>query len=463
MKTVLPFALPLRLNFGASNPLPPVGVGLLRRCILALVLAMVMCGTQAALAQKPKPAPAPAPQGTIFFARASSTGALSIWGTTTDGSGLTQVLPSGFSGQSYFLAATPSDMVYGTDPMHDRWWLTYGITNYYDEVWTSASAVQYNVPHYDLFAIRTSPENRSVVERVQLTDLFGCVQLIRGGSWNAVPQWSNNSNEGAGAYVVHPRVSDIREVFYISEDGLAIVSPSTSEAKSYPRQLRVPLAASEIQEGWLAGSFIPVGPQRFSPDELDLVLDLTLLPVPLATKDGGTTVPYGFHSGTVAPDGSMYVRHTWRGHYLVDALAPDAPIAYLDNPGTGQGQDWFPQWSPDGQQIVLVDGTVSGINGASSAAGNIFLQAPFAGAATPLLMSSSTTKKGTTSTVGYFTTKWSPDSQHLVVRSLKHTNGTKSGEGLVCVSVANGTVTDLKVDTSSWHVPLRWVSNQLAP
>jgi len=136
MKTVLPFASPLRLNFGTFNLLPAVGVGLLYRWVSGLVLAMAMCCTHSALAQKgqPKPAPTPAPQGTIFLARASSTGALSLWGTKTDGSGLTQVLPSGFSGQSYFLAVTPSDMVYGTDPMHDRWWLTYGVTNYYDEV-----------------------------------------------------------------------------------------------------------------------------------------------------------------------------------------------------------------------------------------------------------------------------------------------------------------------------------------
>ncbi len=422
-----------------------------------MVVALFAMSDTLAVAGKNSPPPPP-PDGTIFFTRSASA---TTCGMRTDGTSVTVVLPASVAGLSSYLCPSPSDQVYGTDPLNDRWWIVYEVTGYYDELWSGGS-VTYDHPHHDLFAVRTNPSNRSVVEHVQLTDLFGYVLFTRGGSYDALPHWSNNSNEGPDSYVVHPRVTDIRGNFYIDEQGRSIIGPSTTGAPSTLHELRIPLRGSEIQAGWLAGDFVPFGPDSLDPEELELALDLALWPFLLYESGAGTTPIYGFLPGTASPDGSMRVRYTSaQGHFLVDSLAPgkNNAIAYLSNPGTGQGQDRFPQWSPDGNTILIVDGT-SNILGTTASGGNLYLQAPFDGPVSPLLLSSSTTKRGTTTALKYFLSKWSSDSQHVVARTYKYTNGTKVSENLVRVSVASGAVVDLKMNTLYKYFPLRWVSNQ---
>jgi hypothetical protein len=346
-----------------------------------------------------------------------------------DGSGKTRVLPASFS-DTYFSAAYPSDRVYGTSPIHDRWWITLKATGYYDEYITPGGDTYYDWPHLDLFAVRTNPTDRSVLEEVQLTDLYGYAML----SQTATAHWSNDSNEasnsfvGAGAY-------DIRGKVFVDETWYTVIDLTGQDVF---RSLRLPLTASDIQDAWTGGGFEPYGPGAMSPEEFDFLLDFVLWPNSKRGTNwtGGAESPLGDYVVINEPETNDFM--------IVDAAAPNFadPVVLLWDRAAGRYGE--AHWSRNGQTIMMWDGfPLSGI----------WLQ-PASGATPPSRI------RAYSSTRRYIDNRWSFDSNFVLLRYIKYSNGVEVGYGLERVFPTDLTGLDLvEVASPAYLTPVRWVSN----
>jgi len=119
-------------------------------CCGSLAIGLLLCGL--ALAAKPAPVTPPTP-GTIFYSAGG------LYGMQSNGTGTTLVHPSALS--------APSRLVYGDDPVLDRWWLAV----------LEIPGLQYpGYPDFnrrELFAIRPYWENgEPQFEQVQVSNFF---------------------------------------------------------------------------------------------------------------------------------------------------------------------------------------------------------------------------------------------------------------------------------------------------
>ncbi|HAN98660.1 MAG TPA: hypothetical protein DCQ98_15030 [Planctomycetaceae bacterium] len=390
----------------------------------------------------------PPPTGIIYFAKGDVDQNFRIMGMKGDGTGQTTVLPYVWSGLGELQVASPSWRYYGADPMHDRWWVVAQPTGVYDAWQVRPGATPYPRVHYDLFAVRTDPADRNRLISRQLTDLFGKVCLFP--PTNASAYWAP-TDAGVDHSVVIPVGYDIRDHFYIDEQGKSCVAVDES-AGDVRRAFRLPISADDVEAGRMTDSWIPFGPERFESEaELDFALEEISSPLAGA---------YGFPSGSESPEGSMNVRHTATdGYFITTPLDPTVILHRLANPGGGLGNSQFCKWSPDGSSVALVDGR-SLTTPTNVVRGSLYVQSLETDLVRPLVLSTSSVRRGTTTSYHYFFPIWSPDSKYLVARRYTMINGVAKNETLVRVSVDNGAVVDLKTTTSYLSLPLRWVSGE---
>jgi len=414
--------------------------------ILPMLVLWAVTIAQPVLAQKKSgSSAAPAATGTIYNARVTS-GWTQIMGMRADGSGKQSIPLVQAEADSDYASMSPSNCVHGTDPIRHRWWVFLKITGYYDEWRDASGVVQYDWPHYDLFAARMNTTGPPEV--VQLTDLFGIVNF-QGEAF-----WSNDSNQDpdsgiyCNAYDLRGHVSIVE-----GEEGGTLRTVVDASQMELGRTARVPITSSDIQQGWLAGDFAPLG-LNLEPENLELILEMMLWPE-----------VYGMAYGMDAPGGQEVVSN--RKHIsqagaaikVLDAHAPDwnNPLRVLWDGGLG-----LPQWSPNGDTVVI---STAG----RTAATGIVKIVPASGETLPQTLLAITTasvrqgRKTVTATTSYGVARWSHDSQHLVVARETKIDGTVT-KGIVRVTATGGTPVSLNDESTSYSVrPIRWVSDLPAP
>ncbi len=151
------------------------------RLFVAMTVGIGLLHSGSSQAGKPSPPPPP-PTGTIYYKAGGSAPTGYIFNAIKpNGTGLTQNLLPNLANLNPigFQMAIPCGLPQGNATVHDRWWIIALQTGTYDEVINTVGNTIYDVPHYDLFAVRSDPQNRSQLVTVQLTDLYGIVNLAR--------------------------------------------------------------------------------------------------------------------------------------------------------------------------------------------------------------------------------------------------------------------------------------------
>lgn len=390
----------------------------------------------------------PTPTGTIFFE-----GPAGMMAMNPDGTGKVAVLPSVPPGhplnqdgaEPIGLIGSPCDQVYGSDPKQDRWYLWLAKTGTYDKVILANGAeYQPNDPsyraHFDVFAYRTNPENRSEVEVVQVTDFFG-LGWGRLSGWGNLT-WSNDSNESDSTSYIGSWTVDVQGCYYFDEvDGHVLdfrLDPTKFLNTYVP--YRLPVAASEIQASWLLGDDL-----NLRPADLDDIL---------VVHPGGPDA---------SPDGIHYVVAENRKVVVRDVL--DGALVRTLWDGSGSAQPKYPGaaiWSRDGNTVVFVN---NGNNSpAYDAADGVWSVSAAGGTPIPLVKD---TMKGKLWT--YYTGPLcSPDSQFLSVNSAnwEYSGGAWNNGApgdVLRLPAGGGTLTNLTADTATRAKGWRWVSNTIAP
>lgn len=398
--------------------------------VLALIIGPVCLGTHAA-----PPKPPPGPSGTIYYRKDTT-----YYAVKPDGSGqAANILPNigNLTAPSYG-DANPAYSPSGGNATQDRWWIYPAMTGDHYAQWINPDGtVTQNLPHWDLFAVRSNPQNRAQLQTVQLTDLYGIARVV-----GAEACWSNDGNNDLQNSFVTAYVRDIRNGF----------DPQTTNVDvnlSTGHNLLFPLAISEIQPG-----YVPFGPHSWAAEaELDAML---WSPV-------GNTVVGGWGGdlngqGKFAPSGDLYLRNTavaqWTTELFIAQWTPTStgdPWLVLWDGRNGQPQNiWTAQWSPNGQTIAME------VRGAQLTGGDIYTQ-PASGASAPKKVLSATAK-GFTTTI-YHTPAWSPDNQYLVVIKEQYNGSTLTGSWLTRLSLSDGKTLDL-VPIASGTKLQRWVADQ---
>jgi hypothetical protein len=371
----------------------------------------------------------PPATGTIYY----RTGTV-FYAVKADGTGKSSdVLPNiSLLSWPVYGNANPAGHPSGDNPIHDRWWIYPAKTGVYDNYVYPNGTVSHSIGHYDLFAVRSNPQDRSQLVTVQLTDLYGIVSFE-----GAAACWSNDSNEDFSTSFVAGWAQDLRDAFAENPDGTTTINA----AQRISHTMRLPFTASAINAGWQSSSFVPIGTDSVTEAELDSMLS----PSMAGTRIDG--------QGVISPDGSFYVGNNSSESQLVlrDAAQPasTAPIAILWDGAAGAPNVMSGgQWSPNGLTIAVSDSN-----------GNIWTQP--ASAATPPKKILSSITKGSTMTA-YSSPIWSPDSKYLVVLKQQFSGSTVTGAWLTRLSVADGKTLDLvpaSTTAGSFNVPLRWVAD----
>lgn len=387
-------------------------------------------------------APPSTPPGTIFY----STGGI-FYAVKADGTGKTSnLLPNIQSLYGNVLAqANPSDRPYGTNAIQDRWWiipLPTGET-YDNWVYPASGRVTHQVAHWDLFAVRSNPQNRSQLVTIRLTDLYGVVQFYPGSGF-----WSNDSNDdNTNSFVGCRWVGDLRNAFVVNQDGTTTVDNSqvvTSTA-------RLPLTAPEIQAGWQFNDFVPISPDSVSEEELGSMLWPQL---PQIRYDGqGMISPSGNFCLMTPPDGKKLEIMDW-----TNPASGNPPTVLWD--GTSTAPSGFvnslSQWSPDGLTIAIGE-QVSSLPAGMRQGGNIWT-IPATGGTPKKVLSS----VGGSSAITYGNPIWSPDNKCLVVLKQKFSGTTLTGAWITLLTLSTGKTTDLVPVSTTAGVSTfvqRWVAD----
>jgi hypothetical protein len=378
--------------------------------------------------------PAPAPTGTIYYRVGTS-----INSVKADGSSHTLNLLPGWISMTQNVNSFPNPAFYrsGSNSTHDRWYIGVGITGTYDEyVSTVNGQTLYDYPHYDLFAIRSNPANRSQLITVQLTDLYGIVSL------SALASWSNDDNDGPASFVTCA-AHDLRDAYEELEDpdtGEIITRVNTPLATF--TDARVPLTLTELD----LGGYVPISADTISESELDAMLAYDLF----------TPGRLDFQ-GSISPDGSRFLSAPNAEQTLlrISDVHTGSPLQTLWDGSTTAPNIMFAgchQWSPSGTTIAIGERLSTYPRG-----GNIWTQPADASAAPKKVLSATTS--GSTKT-SYSQPLWSPDNQFLVALKLRYSGTTLNGAWLTRVKLSDGKSTDIvSVSTASIPYPLRWVTN----
>jgi len=393
----------------------------------ALLCGVLASGTMTALGAPPPPAPT----GTIYYKSTGST----INAVKADGTGHTlNVLPnySSMTGTTISVA-NPALYRSGSNSTHDRWFIYPGITGVYDETF-DGTTTYYDFHHYDLFAVRSNPANRSQLVTVQLTDLYGIANFNPGGAGS----WSNDGNDGPYSFVTG-LAKDLRGAYEEIED------PDTGEITTYVDTTlsstctpRVPLTLIELD----AGGYVPISPDTISEAELDAVLAFHSI-----SKGPG-------YQGVFSPDGSLCLRNNAPTKQLsiADSLTGNPVQLLWDGSTTAPNDMYLWQWSPGGLTIAFTERISTYTRG-----GHIWTQ-PANASSVPKKVLTATTS-GSTKT-SYEAPLWSPDSNYLMALKLRYSGTTLNGAWLTRVRLSDGAATDIvSISTASIPSMLRWTSN----
>lgn len=382
-------------------------------------------------AQAAPPQPPPAPTGTIYYRHGNT-----YYAVKPDGSGqAADILPTHANIANFAPPAgpivNPAFSPSGVNATHDRWWLILGQTGVYDRWEHVDGSVGENVPHWDLFAVRSNPQDRSQLSTVQLTDLYG-IALIHGG-----PCWSNDGNNVQSSFVTSV-VRDLRDEFVEEPDGTTVIQ----EAQGHTHYIRFPLAISELES-----SYVPFGPDTWA-DETEL--DAMFYPIVVGVASFGNLNK----QGTFAPNGDYYLR--------LDLVAQSATqLSIVEWTPTSTSDPWLvlwdgrngvptfistPQWSPNSQTIAMEN---------QGGLGDIWTQ-PASGAAVPKKVLSASVKGQ--KVTSYSNPVWSPDNKYLVVIKSERTGNTLTGMWLTRLSLNDGKTLDLAPVTDGTKL-LRWTAD----
>lgn len=392
------------------------------------------------------------PTGTIYFE-----GPAGMMAMNPDGTGKVAVLPTVPPGhplnqdgtEPIGLIGSPCDQVYGSDSKQDRWYLWLAKTGTYDKV-ILANGAEYQPSdpsyraHFDVFAYRTNPSNRSEVEVVQVTDFFG-LGWGRLSGWGNV-NWSNDSNESAATSYIGSWVIDVRGCYYVDEvtgEDVLDFRLDPTKSSSTMRPYRLPVTASEIQASWLLGDDLNWRPS--DPAEMDDIL---------VAHPGGQDA---------SPDGANYVVAEGRT-LVVRAVLNGAWVRTLWD-GSGSTQPKYPGaavWSRDGSKVVFMN---NGNNSPAYDSSDGVWSVSDAGGTPVALVKDTMSGKQWTYYSGPLS---SPDSQFFSVNSGNWQfaggawNYGAPGD-VLRVSASGGTLTNLTGDTATRAKAWRWVSNAIAP
>jgi len=401
-------------------------------CLLTLV--GLVAGPLATTVRSAPPPQPPAPTGTIYYRNGPV-----YYAVKPDGSGqAANILPNiGSVTAPAPLTPPEANPAYspsGSNATHDRWWIYAAPTGVYDHwVYPDGSVVD-DVPHWDLFAVR-SDATRTQLITVQLTDLYG---IARVGPY---PCWSNDGNDDLQNSFVTTTVKDIRDSFVEQADGTTtVVDVALSQS------LRLPITISEIQLG-----FVP-----FRPESAEEEADFDAMLLPFLYPAGYLWAREFDGQGVIAPSGNARLRISNDSPLFIEEWTQfpsgSPPLILWD------GRDGVPksiltaQWSPNGQTIAMDDFVTSGAPGVGI---NIFTQ-PASGATAPKKVLSASVKGQSSFT--YSNPMWSPDNKYLVVKKRQFTGTTLTGAWLTRLSLSDGKTLDLCpiVDAAK---PLRWTAD----
>lgn len=306
-----------------------------------VVIGFLLCGFT--LAAKPVPPPQPPTPGTIFY----NAGGL-LYGMQSDGTGTTPVHTS--------VLPAPSSLVYGDDPVLDRWWLA--ILEIPGEQYPG-----FDINRRELFAIRPYWENgEPQFEQVQVSNLFPFFN----------PQWAQWSNGGDSfiSMVVAEVATVTRRLVHIDVSGADIEASAALGID--------PLVGPEGME------FILSGPSY----ETNFLHDW---------DPSGTRVVYVVNV--------TYPAATAENHFFVHDLVTGLHRRIF---ALGQFAD-SPRWSPDGSRI-LYEG---------SAGGSLVLINPENDLDAPGGLQDWTVFKQQTWKKFYDWAAWSPDGSQLIYSILE--------------------------------------------
>lgn len=421
-------------------------IGFAIRFLAALTL---ITGPLCLAAHAAPPKPPAAPTGTIYYSSRDATisGSPTVYyAVKPDGTGqAVDILPNfdTVMGSSAKPAYSPS----ASNATHDRWWITLKVTDFYDEYISPGGSVTNDFPHWDFFAVRSDPQNRSQLITVQLTDLYGMVMIT-----NPHASWSNDGNNDLeNSFVTLLRARDIRDAFVVEEDGTTVVNAAGLQDYS----LRFPLTSTEIEPG-----YVPFRPESA---EEDAKLDAMFMPVTYPM----TGLRYGYGNGAQGkfdPSGSFYLRDTNVAEgktelSIVEWSTGNTQVLW-DGRNGAPTTVYAAQWSPDGQTIAMENrqlGLPSG--GAVYTGGDIYTQ-PATGAAAPKKVLAASVKGPTVIT--YSQPAWSPDNKYVVVVKTQYNLSTLTGAWITRLSLSDGKTVDLVPISTKWGVftyPLRWTAD----
>ena len=351
-----------------------------------LAIGLLLCGL--ALAAKPVPPPPP-PAGTIFFQYSPGT-----QGMRGDGSGKTLVSSIDF--QTY----VPSELVYGIDPVIDRWWLA--ILEMPGEQYPGTS-----ITRQELFALRPYWENgQSQVESVQVTNLYPDIIPSAG-----VPRWSNDGMDS-----------------FVSFRGVELATQATW-------LIRADVSGGEID----ASAALGIDP-LVDPDSMEFV---AAAPWPFEAN-------FKYHDWD--PSGTRVV-------YMLNVAEPaettDLDVFVLDLV-TGEETRIYdleqfaiaPRWSPDGTRIAF------------DYSGSILLVNPNNDLDTVGGLRQWSTFKQGDSKQSYTSPHWSPDGSQLVYRYLQRkTFSTTYFLARAALTGGPQAILSNDLDSARNKATLDWVSN----
>lgn len=398
---------------------------------LALIAALLVAATQPAPAAKPSGSSS-TPTGTIYHTGGSfyEPGKF-IWGFKPSGipngtSGAFNLLP-GFYDElpalgTLFALPIPCRLPQGSDTFHDRWWVAALQSDTYDEVTVSGGQTRTDYPHYDLYAMRSDPNDRTQLIKVQLTDLYGMVNCNGGASW------SNDTNEAETSFVM-VRGYDIRNTFVEDAAGTFY-----DQSQAVPVTLRIPLKASKIP--LQPNEFVPVGPAHNVQSLLGPDMSVRQVDPGIRDISSDTGLEYVKSDPNSPPSENPSAPNRL---VIADATIPYAnnPIQILWDGNSGAPrQSIHAVWSPDGTTIAFID------DAASTAPGGDIWTCSASGGSPPkriVPVSKSTGKNSSTFTYRY--PVWSPDSKHLAY--LKWESDTATG-ALKTVTISRVSISDGK-------------------
>jgi hypothetical protein len=383
------------------------------RAVLVITVAAVglaLFAPPPASAQKGgKPTEPPSP-GTVLFEGPLKIGTESWsgaqWGMNADGSRKTIAFTHRF-----YSKPLPSALVYGTDPVLDRWWLT--LEEVQPVVIGEFPAV------YELFACRVDPEGN--LQRVQLTALHPHVTISHPGFHPDVHfSWSN---DGMDSFV------SFRGRTYGLDD--AETPPELQDpSDDLVHIFRLNLSGADIQAAFEQYSDPKIGIDGFTTGMIQSVLEYGDVAYPM-----GGTLAYHHWSPN-----SQRLTYVMPGELWV-ADCSSGPVTHGDSETRKIWTECrFPQWSPDGGRIALGHD------------GSVWTVKPDGSGATLVL--------GKTRSDSYAVPVWSPDSRQLAV-VYRRDKGLDPEYFVARVAASGGTATVLtkEMEPSGEKRPTGWSMN----